>query len=204
MNELMQILRTASNTPYQAHFGDTDTIGWAITVCYLLACIGCLLKVRLQRCNRDNTDGVRLYWFWCVATCVIFLLGVNKQLDLQTWVIEVCRVAAKEGGWYEERRSYQRAFILLIVFLAIALVSTVIYTMRRCWRECGFVAIGFGFLIMFVLVRAISLSHVDYLLAQVFAGSKLRHILELSAVAIIAVATASSFRKSHSSSDRVM
>ncbi len=46
MQELMQILRAASNTPYRPHFGDTEPIDWAITVFYLLSFIGCVLNAK--------------------------------------------------------------------------------------------------------------------------------------------------------------
>ena len=46
MQELMQILRAASNTPYRPHFGDPEPIDWAITVFYLLSFIGCVLNAK--------------------------------------------------------------------------------------------------------------------------------------------------------------
>lgn len=62
----------------------------------------------------DPGDARRLTRFWTVTAVAMVVLGVNKQLDLQTWLIEHARRAAFAEGWYDDRRRVQAVFVLAV------------------------------------------------------------------------------------------
>ena len=199
---MTQVFEIALETPYEFRVGDPSLIGWIITFTYALAFAVCFLNVKsLQGVGRSEPKSP-LYWFWCGVACVVLLLGANKQLDLQTWVIDVCRTLARENGWYEERRTYQTFFILITIFCGSAFAAWIIYELRGFWRECGGAVVGLAFLMAFVLIRAASLHQIDDWLAETISGAKLRHILELVGVAIVCAAATENLLVQHPSSSR--
>jgi hypothetical protein len=48
---------------------------------------------------------------------MLFLLGVNKQLDLQTLLGDVGRSVSTAQGWYDKRRAVQAVFVLVFAII---------------------------------------------------------------------------------------
>src|SRR5438094_451884 len=57
--------------------------------------------------------------FWLGTGIVLILLGINKQLDLQSDLTRLAKVVAHVEGWYDWRRDVQGVFLLLIALGAI-------------------------------------------------------------------------------------
>ena len=116
---------------------------------------------------------------------IMGLLGVNKQLDLQTWLTEVGRDLALEYGWYAHRRVVQALFIAVMmvaglgisVWLAQRLKDLDVYARRAAY---GLVVLG-----VFVLVRAASFHHVDMLLGFSWNNIAVNAVLELGGIGAI-------------------
>jgi len=51
---------------------------------------------------------------WFASVVILFLFGVNKQLDLQTAFIQFGGQVALHEGWYEHRRQVQIIFVMLL------------------------------------------------------------------------------------------
>lgn len=189
---MLEVFRIAFNTPYELKVGDPDFIGWSITASYVVAFVTCVLNAMAVRRIRLSESKSRLYLFWVGLSCVVFLLGLNKQLDVQTWMITVCRTLARENGWYEQRREYQAYFIFLVVCCGAVSSAWVTYQLRSVWRECMVAIVGLAVLGTFLLVRAASLHQLDGWLAGAICGVKLRYLFELLGVATICLAACES------------
>ena len=56
--------------------------------------------------------------FWGLVTLAMLFLGVNKELDLQWMLTAAGRCLSQLHGWYEERRLFQRDFIIGLLVTA--------------------------------------------------------------------------------------
>lgn len=137
--------------------GDPSLLGWAITIGYFLAALACLQAGRHLH-GRSPTPGTAL---WFVLGLGLALLGLNKQLDLQTLVIEVGRWVALANGWYAQRRRIQLDFALTTI-LAGATTAALAAKPITCFRRQHPLAIaGCGLIAGYVCLRLLSINHVD-------------------------------------------
>ncbi len=195
--------------------GDPSFAGWLTVIAYLVASWLCLAVFRRMKRTPAGPNGTtsytealgpaflalagrkrtllmlplerRLAALWLAIAALLFLLGINKQLDLQTVVTETGRVLARSGAWYEQRRSFQAAFIVLVVLAGLWGLRCVSLLAQGGMAQLRAVLVGMVFLISFVAVRAASFHHVDSLLGLRLAGFKLNWILELGGIAFIAL-----------------
>jgi hypothetical protein len=194
--------------------GDPTVGGWIAVVAYFVTAVLCL-RVYLKRAARkgqSSVPGVALVvlpWvlallgrkrqldrvpvqvraraLWLVLALLLFFLGINKQLDLQTIVTEVGRIVARSGGWYDRRRGVQIFFILTVLAAGLWGLRTVWLLARGNVVEMRAVLLGTILLVCFVVIRAASFHHVDILLGHEIAGVRLNWILELGGISIIAL-----------------
>ena len=91
--------------------GDPSIRGWVTVVLYLACAFVCWRTARkLSEQAPNRTEELRIWW--CVS--VLFtVLGINKQLDLQTALTELGRIIAQHQGWYAHRQTVQLAFIVV-------------------------------------------------------------------------------------------
>ena len=170
-----------SQIEWRPGFHDTDLVGWITFVCYLVAAGLCFRTARLRR---DDTDGApkrteRLSWY--TLSLLLLLLGINKQLDLQTLMTEVGREAAKIEGWYPVRRPIQAVFIASLAVLSVSALLILAVFMRHSLLRLWLAVAGVVLLVSYVLVRAASFHHVDHLLGRF----KLNWLLELGGIALV-------------------
>jgi hypothetical protein len=109
-----------------------------------------------------------------VVTLFVFFLGVNKQLDLQTWVTEAGRTVTRKQGWYEQRRVIQMWFVAGVAVTGLGLLVGCFWLGRSVLRQHPFTLLGMIFLACFVVIRATSMHHVDELLGLRLGGLKMR------------------------------
>ena len=178
--------------------GDPSAMGWLTVFGYLVAAglsFRTGSKIRLRERGQK-----RLWQFWMFAALVLLLLGINKQLDLQTWFIQVVRDFALEQGWYAVRRRYQIAFILGLFVAGAGGTLGLALTLRSVLRRCAGGLVGLGFLTAFVAVRASSFHHVDFLLK--YGAFPLNSVLELGGILLVAASAWRATPKPASSSAR--
>lgn len=142
--------------------GDPTGIGWIITISYLLTFILCLwagISVHKHKQQEDlyGNGGVLIG-----VSVFLLLLGINKQLDLQTLLTIIGRNLAKSQGWYNLRRLFQLVFIVLFILIVLLLLSIWIRRMKGKWRQYGFHFVGTIFILLFVMIRATSIEHVSF------------------------------------------
>ena len=167
--------------------GDPTLIGWTITAAYLGTAGLCCYAARVA--DRDASDPAarthRLFWLLLVPA--IMFLGINKQLDLQTWLTEQGRSLAEWQGWYEQRRIIQLLFIAVLAFSGMMTFALIVWWVRKLARQLWPALLGIWMLEVFVLARACSFNHVDQWLGIRFNFYAWRHAFELSGILLIAV-----------------
>jgi threonine/homoserine/homoserine lactone efflux protein len=155
---------TAEGGRWTPGIGDPSFLGWFTVGAYLVAvALAVVCAVRAHRQRAPIRD--RAVW-WTIAV-VLLLLGINKQLDLQTWVTELARDLAIRQGWYGARRPVQVAFIATVLVLGLVSLALVIWALRSSWRAHLLGIAGLTLLVVFVVVRAASFHKIDELLSRV-------------------------------------
>jgi hypothetical protein len=163
--------------------GDPSIMGWITVAAYLMAAWYCFRVVQ----NRRSTWEDREVRVWTSLSIGLLLLGINKQLDLQTAITEAGRLLAREQGWYDKRSLVQMVFLFLLFVLGAAGVAAVIRFTRKTSRYAQAAALGAALLIGFVLMRATSFHFVDRMLREELAGMRFNWIFELGGILIILV-----------------
>lgn len=172
--------------------GDPSPIGWATVVAYMLGAALCFRASSTRgRRTKSATEAaaarrdVRLLRF---AAACLFLLGINKQLDLQSLFTEVARAYAKSAGWYASRRAYQRLFIIGLAILGLSTGTVLLWQLRASSRSIKLILVGLTFLATFVIIRAASFHHADiWLGSTTIGGLRWNWVLELTGIAVVAI-----------------
>jgi hypothetical protein len=159
--------------------GDPTFMGWVVTSAYFVAAVLCL------RAARSASEKEARFWE-SVCLCLV-LLGLNKQLDLQTLITDVARQWARAGGWYQDRRTYQAIFILVIALLGIVGIGKLVAEFRSSGRAVKGAILGLSLTLLFVLIRASSFHHIDQILRLELLGARAHWLLEMAGIAVVAV-----------------
>jgi hypothetical protein len=165
---------------WQAGIGDPTVVGWITVAVYGITALLAL------RCARRSGDPLE-FRFWSVLTIALLMLGVNKQLDLQSLVTQIGRDLAFAHGWYHDRRVVQFAFIGLLLALGVSVGAVLLWTARRLPPSTQIATLGIVLLVVFVVIRGASFHHVDELLGSKVQGVRYNWLLELTPLAVIAV-----------------
>ena len=137
---------------WQLAVGDPTWLGWFTAAAYVAAACLC---VRAARAPGDAELGSRrLAGFWLLLALLLLALGENKQLDVQTFVIERLRDLARAEGWYAQRRRYQRLFVAVCGGASIAALCALGVALRPVWPRVRLGLLGLAVLLGFVLLRA--------------------------------------------------
>jgi len=69
--------------------GDPTIIGWITTIGYALSAFLCARKARVLKTDILKTETLKIDTrIWSGLETLLFLLGLNKQLDFQTLLVE--------------------------------------------------------------------------------------------------------------------
>ena len=141
--------------------GDPSFGSWVITIGYIIAAAVCFLaeKANKKRINKDLS--AKGYVVWYLFAVFLLLLGINKQLDLQTLLIDVGRIVSRAQGWYKMRRVVQAAFALVIAAVGIIVLIALSKRLKGRWGEYTIAPLGVFLLIGFIVFRAGFIEHLD-------------------------------------------
>jgi hypothetical protein len=195
---------TKSNGEWQLGIGDPTFVGWFTVFAYLATGALCILCAKETFRIPDQYQLHHYHWFWWGLALIFLLLGINKQLDLQTWFTITAKNIALTSGWYGDRRLFQALFIGWLIFGLLACLAWVKKYFRQMGKEFRLILYGLAFLSAFIVIRATSFHHVDQLLHINLLGFKMNWILELggiSSIAFGAIKYLESLRKVHSQLD---
>jgi hypothetical protein len=190
---LSALLSTSPDGRWQPAIGDPTLMGWVTVLAYGAAALLAFKSASAVR-NDPALSPIEggLSRFWATLALFLLLLGINKQLDLQTLFTQLARDLALAQGWYAERRRYQLIFIGAVAALGLLGTVGMAVALRRIAAHIWLALLGLGFLVSFVLIRAASFHHVDLFLR---AGPvRLPWVFELTGIGLIGLAAARSRR----------
>jgi len=172
------------------HVGDPTFVGWFTTAAYFAAAMVCVLcALRLDR-DAEGRERLRARFLWWSLAVFVFFLGINKELDLQTFFTAVGREIAKAGGWYAHARTVQAWFVATLATATLAALAAAGWGLRREWRRRKLAVVGLVVLVGFVLVRAAAFYHVGEALDWELEGPWSQAIPELLGIACITISAA--------------
>lgn len=166
--------------------GDPSVGGWLTVLLYLAAACSVWRLLRTWRARGDTaTAQHNETWFWKALLAALVVLGVNKQLDLQSALTEIGRILSNQQGWYENRRQVQEAFIAGVAIMGLTVLAAALHLIWRAPRATRWALVGGVCLIVFVTIRAASFHHVDKLLGLEWAGLLVNWLLEMGGLLVI-------------------
>lgn len=163
--------------------GDPTFAGWLTVVLYFLVALYCLrLSTAFRRQHFRASEGAGFWTFFAIA---FGLLGLNKQLDLQSALTELGRVTFYSLGWYEDRQLFQLVFVLAVVAAAIIGFAWLMLRARKI-PGCGkLVLLGSEMLLVFIVLRASSFHHMDRFIGAEWLGMRWNWILEIGGISVV-------------------
>ena len=165
--------------------GDPTIWGWLTVVAYAIAAVSALRAANVAHISGRNWKAEGAFWFG--VTLLMVALGINKQLDLQSFLTEVARDWAKASGWYAGRRQVQEAAIVLLFISAVCAAVGSWVLMRRAATEIKLAVASLSLVIAFVVIRAASFHHIDALIGSQIGGVSWNALLELPGILLTAL-----------------
>ena len=191
----MAIFKIISSVPFELKAGDPSLIGWLTVAVYLFAsllCLRCAASTRQIFPDRHSRLHASI---WYSLAALLLFLGINKQLDLQSWFTAVVKAVAWEQGWYAFGQRAQVYFLVGFGLVGLTAVAIVGWLVRDHWRRYGLILLGFLIILRFFVVRigtfyGIALPE----LSRYTGGVRINWLLELAGVAVIALSALSNLR----------
>jgi hypothetical protein len=175
---------------------DPAFLGWLTTAAYLATAVLCAAAA-LRACGPllgERFSPSRLFWW--VTAFLLLLLGVNKQMDLQTLFTWVLRRMARAQGWYELRRPLQKCFVAALALAGAGFYGILLFLLRRRWKRYLLALAGFALLGCYVLLRVGTFYHVQRAASEEGAAPWLKWALELGGILCIGISAALQTRRS--------
>lgn len=169
-------------------------MGWLTVVAYAAAAVLCFIAARRCPVVADAGAARRRRRIWLGVGVLMAFLCINKQLDLQSLFTDMGRVLAKREGWYDERRTVQRWFVIAVAAAGATAFFIMAWKIRSILRENIVLLLGLTSLLTFIVIRAASFHHVDVLIGSELLGVRVNWILELTGIVLIAISAARSAR----------
>jgi len=191
----MNFAEFLSQIRWRPQIGDPSFMGWLTVVAYGAAAVLCFLAALHHPVAIDTGQVRRRHRMWFAIAVLMVFLCINKQLDLQSLFTDVGRVLATREGWYEQRRTVQRWFVLAVATAGILALVTIAWKLRSILRERKLLLLGLSSLLTFIIIRAASFHHVDVFLGSQILGIRVNWILELGGISLIALSALQSIRR---------
>lgn len=171
---------------WHATIGDPTFAGWFTVFAYFL-CAYYAYRVYQLPLAVFHAPRHRQRILWAMITTLLVLLGINKQLDLQSFFTATARYLALEQNWYEYRRTMQKIFIVTVGLCGISTMILLIAYYKDVIRRHLLAIFGLCTLTAFVLIRAISFHSIDIFIGYRVFGLAMNWILELGGIGLIAL-----------------
>lgn len=150
--------------------GDPNALAWVTVGLYVVAAALAFLACRsageaarrLQTSDQLEAAAQRsLGRFWLLIGVSMVGMGANKQLDLQSLLIQIVRDRALRDGWYHDRGQYRLKVFALALVVGLAVAAALLYAFRHILRRVALALVGVALLALFVAVRATRLDDSD-------------------------------------------
>jgi hypothetical protein len=170
-----------SNITWRPGIGDPELLGWLTVVLYAVAAGLCFRAWKAER----RLPGPSRPRFWLFLTCALVLLGINKQLDMQSLFTQVAREIVRAEGWLDQRRELQLTLIIGVALAALLTIVAWIWYLHAHGPRYVLAIVGFVLLAAFVVIRAASFHHVDHFIGQRLWIFKMNHLLEMGSLSVL-------------------
>ncbi|MHB9029665.1 MAG: hypothetical protein ACYC9O_12930 [Candidatus Latescibacterota bacterium] len=179
--------------------GDPYAVAWIITGAYIVVAILCFRAAAIRKCDSPGDQRVHRL-FWMGAGIILLLLGINKQLDLQVWFMQLGRAISIEQGWYGRRRVAQAFFSVALLVGGIAALASVLLLLKGRWSRFRAPLLGLALLGAFVILRASAFSHVHYIPGSwmTVGPVRIRWVIELGGILVVGTGAARALRRHES------
>lgn len=185
-----------SHHQWSLGIGDPTILGWVTVIAYLVSAVLCIWAARC--CPLRNSVEAKAErnprLFWWVLALILILLGINKQLDLQTWLDQYGRDKAIEYGWYRSRELIKFGFITGLAVFGVLLTGLTAYLLKNVNWTVKLAVLGSVLLFCFVLLRASSFQDFHAFYGIHIGGVWFNATLELGSLGIIFTAAIASIR----------
>jgi hypothetical protein len=176
---------------HESFVGDASFNGWATFCVYLATAALCFFNARRSVAlagGRQVALARSRQRFWLVLAGLLLLLGLSRQLDLQALAASAARAFLRDDGLYGERSDLQIGLVTAIgVFGAIGLLAALI-SFRRLEASVLAAMAGAALLMIFTLIRTISLHDIDRVLMQGVGvpHAQINNVIEIGMLLLIA------------------
>ena len=192
---LIQSAYLPSGNVWHFQANDDTRGGWLAVGIYAVLTILCWRKVARQNQDSGSHQSRLSATFWIALSLGVTALGINKQLDLQTLLIQISRGIAQSEGLFEYRRYIELGFFIVVAVLTALVVLYLWRLGRRVRGSERTVVIGTAALMGFVFLRTASAGKV-VLIGGRFGGHRPILVLEILILTFLCYAAA---RDTHSS-----
>jgi uncharacterized membrane protein len=166
---------------------DPTLTGWLCVVAYLIALTASIALCRqLPHAYRQDVRA-----FWGAITLVLAMLGINKQLDIQTLMLQTIR---KTEFWANNGTIYLE--ILVTFFALIGVGAFIVFFLRfrfSDWETC-LVMIAIASLLGMLLLNLLPIRPINKLLMwhvfgkdQGFFNCHLKEFFEIGFISVVAI-----------------
>ena len=138
--------------------GDPTVFGWLTTLSYLIAFIKAFqLLLSYVNSNTNSPYQVRArLTFWCLLSAFLLVLGLNKQLDLQTLLRQVLIGDLIKYHFYTYRHYLQIILISGLAVLILLVLSLWRTFFKNYWQKHRQIWLGIVLLFLFIFTRALT------------------------------------------------
>jgi hypothetical protein len=178
---------------WRPEIGDPSFMGWLTVAAYALTALTAWLASRRAKRSPGTVGGS--HFTWTLVSILMAALCLNKQLDLQSLLTDIGRVISYHGGWYADRREFQKWFVLGVLVLSGGTTCVMLVCFHQFWMKHFLLSTGLVLLLTFIAVRAVSFHHFDLLLKSQFAGARMNWIFELGGIGMIWLAAWIDYQK---------
>ena len=189
------LLGIVANNQWTPGIGDPSWMGWVTVLAYFVAALLCLGCASLRNDRAPKPLQQQHRWGWLSFALILVLLGINKQLDLQSLLTVIGRNLVRLEGWGDYKRVIQALFLLTLVASSIFVYGWAIARFRWFYRHYRLAFLGMAFLILFILARAASFHHFDWFIGVEILGMRINWILELGGIFCITLSAANLLKR---------
>ncbi len=193
----MQIIAIIQPEHWQPGIGDPTPLGWFTFVEYLFTCFLCVSwALRISRYHSLRQSG-QLPWLWWSLAIILLLLGLNKQLDIQSWLRITGKELAIAQGWSDYRNTIYIGSAVVLLSTILAVLVFVVKTLHKIWYKYWLVLLGLLLLNSYILFRAPPIFRAtSSLLNWHLEEFHQSWILEIAGITCIAIAAMKNLRNS--------
>lgn len=166
--------------------GDPTTMGWITTAAYFVATLITFQAARRTGGAPGLPAGGR--FIWMMVMMLMALLGLNKQLDLQSLLNETGRHLSLQLGLFEQRREIQKWFIIGLFAVSLAGGLSALIVFRAFWKQHLLLIAGLVLVLGYVALRAASIEHIAHRIAHHMENPRIGGLMEMTGVALVLLA----------------